>query len=244
MVLHLIDSFVLTQPSLYISALLLALRAMLQMDLPHLNVLTKIDNLASFPPLLFNLDFYADVQDLSYLLPQLDAERSGRATTDADSSEEPTSKFHALNKAVIELVEDFGLVAFETLAVEDKASMANLLRSVDRAGGYVFSGVHGAGANETVWEVAMREGVTMDVKDVQERWIDRREEFDELRRKEWEEEGKAWRREEDAREAAGNVAREHPPVAEDPNAELMEELRGLSGGDSGIKVVRKGPPER
>src|SRR4051812_16307323 len=74
-VLHLIDSFVLTQPSLYISALLLALRSMLQMDLPHLNVLTKIDNLNMYPDLPFNLDFYTEVQDLDYLLPHLDAER-------------------------------------------------------------------------------------------------------------------------------------------------------------------------
>ncbi|CRK27583.1 hypothetical protein BN1723_013986 [Verticillium longisporum] len=37
-VVHLSDSFCLTQPSLYISNLLLSLRAMLQMDLPHINV--------------------------------------------------------------------------------------------------------------------------------------------------------------------------------------------------------------
>merc|ERR1711981_879943 len=48
-VIHLTDSYVLTQPSLYISALHLALRSMLQMDLPHLNVLTKIDNLVNYP---------------------------------------------------------------------------------------------------------------------------------------------------------------------------------------------------
>jgi hypothetical protein len=68
-VLHLTDSYILTLPSLYISSLLLSLRAMLQMDLPHLNVLTKIDNLSNYPPLAFNLDFYTEVHDLRYLLP-------------------------------------------------------------------------------------------------------------------------------------------------------------------------------
>ncbi|KAK5239025.1 hypothetical protein LTR16_012387, partial [Cryomyces antarcticus] len=101
-----------------------------------------------------------------------------------------TSKFDGLNKAIVELVGDFSLVGFETLAVEDKRSMMSLLRAVDRAGGYAFGSAEGA--NDTVWQVAMREGgVVMDVKDVQERWIDRREEFDELERKEWEEEAKA-----------------------------------------------------
>ena len=63
-VVHLTDSIILSRPSLYVSSLLLALRSMLQMDLPHLNVLTKIDNLRNYPNLPFNLDFYTEVQDL------------------------------------------------------------------------------------------------------------------------------------------------------------------------------------
>ena len=74
-VVHLSDSFCLTQPSLYISNLLLTLRAMLQMDLPHINVLTKIDKVAGYDPLPFNLDYYTEVQDLNYLLPSLEAAR-------------------------------------------------------------------------------------------------------------------------------------------------------------------------
>lgn len=172
--LHLTDSYTLTLPSLYISTVLLSLRAMLQMDLPHLNVLTKIDKLANYAPLAFNLDFYTEVQDLSYLLPHL-------------AEESPVTrhaKFEGLNHAIVELVQDFGLVSFETLAVEDKKSMMTLLQAIDRAGGYAFGGAEGA--NDTVWQVAMREGMgTMDIKDVQERWIDNKDEYDELERKEW-----------------------------------------------------------
>ena len=151
---------------------------MLQLDLPYLNVLTKIDTLATYPPLPFNLDFYAEVQDLTYLLPHLEAERPANS-----------QKFAKLNSAIVELIESYGLVGFETLAVEDRQSMMLLLRAIDRAGGYVFGGPEGA--NDTVWQVAMREdAVTMDIKDVQERWIDRREEFDELERLQWAEERK------------------------------------------------------
>ncbi|ODH22786.1 hypothetical protein ACO22_05475 [Paracoccidioides brasiliensis] len=175
-VIHLIDSYNLTLPSMYISALLLSLRAMLQMDLPHINVLTKIDNLSNYPPLPFNLDFYTEVQDLSYLLPHL-KEESPRLMN---------SKFDALNLAIVELVQDFGLVGFETLAVEDKKSMMNLLHVIDRAGGYAFGSAEGA--NDTVWQVAVREGLgVMDIRDVQERWLDRKVEWDEKERKEWEE---------------------------------------------------------
>jgi hypothetical protein len=106
---------------------------MLQMDLPHLNVLTKIDKLASYGSLPFNLDFYTEVQDLSYLLPHLEQESILQG-----------SKFERLNKAVVELVESFGLVGFETLAVEDKRSMMHLLQVIDRAGGYAFGGAEGS----------------------------------------------------------------------------------------------------
>jgi GPN-loop GTPase len=179
-VIHLIDSYVLTLPSLYISALLLSLRTMLQMDLPHINVLTKIDNLSKYPDLPFNLDYYTEVQDLNYLLPYLSTESPMFA---------PEGKFAGLNRAVVELVEEFGLVGFETLAVEDKKSMVSLLQTIDRASGYAFGGP--AGANDTVWQVAVREGLgKTDVRDVQERWLDAKDEWDEKERKTWEEEAK------------------------------------------------------
>lgn len=213
-VLHLSDSYCLTMPSLYISNLILSLRAMLQMDLPHLNVLTKIDKISSYGPLPFNLDFYTEVQDLSYLLPHLQEESPVMAG----------SKFEGLNTAIVELVESFGLVGFETLAVEDKKSMLHLLQVIDRAGGYAFGGAEGA--NDTVWQVAMREGVTtMDVKDVQERWIDAKDDYDEAERKQWQKQAEAAKQ----AELAGDQ--------EDEDSELEE--MSLPPGGSSVKVVRK-----
>ena len=185
------------------------------MDLPHLNVLTKIDKLSSYGPLPFNLDFYTEVQDLSYILPHLAAENPVMRH----------AKFEGLNNAVVELVEDFGLVGFETLAVEDKRSMMTLLQAIDRAGGYAFGGAEGA--NDTVWQVAMREGMPgMTVGDVQERWIDRKEDFDELERQEREAEAKA---------------HETPSLTEDGGEEDsdMEEAGLVNAPDSGINVVRR-----
>ena len=154
---------------------------MLQMDLPQINVLTKVDNLSKYPELPFNLDFYTEVQDLNYLLPQLSMESPMFAED---------GKFAGLNRAIVSLVEEFGLVGFETLAVEDKKSMMSLLQTIDRASGYAFGGP--AGANDTVWQVAVREGLgKMDVRDVQERWLDAKDEWDEKERKDWEEEAKS-----------------------------------------------------
>ena len=183
------------------------------MDLPHLNVLTKIDKLHSYASLPFNLDYYTEVHDLSYLLPHMAAESPLMAN----------SKFEGLNRAIIELIEDFGLVGFETLAVEDKKSMMTLLHAIDRAGGYAFGGAEGA--NDTVWQVAMREGVpTMNIRDVQERWIDRREEFDEKERQAWEEESKA---------------RDAPSLTDDVGDDDDDEMEQIEHHfNSSVKVIR------
>ena len=218
MVVHLSDSFCLTQPSLYISNLLLTLRAMLQMDLPHINVLTKIDKVASYDPLPFNLDFYTEVQDLGYLQPYLEEE----------SPVLRSEKFGRLNQAIADLVENFALVRYEVLAVENKKSVMHLLRVIDRAGGYVFGGAEGA--NDTVWQIAMRnESSMMDVHDIQERWVDAKEEYDAAEQKEWEEQVE--------RQAGGEGAATPDLIPDDD-----DEFDGLPPPptqDSGVRVVRR-----
>jgi hypothetical protein len=174
-VVHLVDAHYITDPAKYISVLLLSLRSMLQLDLPHINVLSKIDILRDYGELAFNLDFYTEVQDLGYLLPLLE-------------QDERTKKYAKLNAAIVDLVESFSLVSFETLAVEDKKSMTHLLQAIDRAGGYAFGEAEGAG--DSVWAIAMRGGWAegMGARDIQERWIDHRDEYDEFERKKMEEE--------------------------------------------------------
>ncbi|KAI8261658.1 GPN-loop GTPase 2 [Colletotrichum sp. SAR11_239] len=216
-VVHLSDSFCLTQPSLYISNLLLSLRAMLQMDMPHINVLTKIDKVASYDSLPFNLDYYTDVDDLSYLIPYLEEE----------SPVMRNEKFGRLNEAVANMIESYGLVRFEVLAVEDKKSMMHLLRVIDRAGGYIFGSAEGA--NDTVWQVAMRnESSMLEVRDIQERWVDRKAEYDELERKEWEEQAKMQEEEPSGGQADQAMADSDPDFGD-----------MTVPADSGVKVVRK-----
>jgi Conserved hypothetical ATP binding protein. len=57
----------------FISALLLSLSTMLQLELPHINVLSKIDLMVHYGnKVQFGIDFYTEVLDLSYLLESLD----------------------------------------------------------------------------------------------------------------------------------------------------------------------------
>lgn len=66
-------------------------------------LLTNGRSACSLVALDFNLDFYTEVQDLSYL---------------ENALSQSSPRYTALNMAMCSLIEDFGLVGFETLAVE------------------------------------------------------------------------------------------------------------------------------
>ncbi|KAF9976623.1 GPN-loop GTPase 2 [Actinomortierella ambigua] len=156
---HLVDSHYCTDAAKYISVLLVSLKTMLQLELPHVNVLSKIDLIETYGRLPMPLDFYTNVADLSFLEYHL--------------NQDPfMAKFKQLNRALCDLVEDFGLVGFETLCIQDKASVTKVVRAIDKAGGYVFGGLEEA--NESIMMTAMRHASEWEadaVQDVQERYL-------------------------------------------------------------------------
>lgn len=222
---------------------------MLHLPYPIVNILTKLDNLAAVGggDLPFNLDFYTEVQDLSHFLPVLAAEQ-------ASSSLVNREKWDRLNEALIGLIEDHGMVGFETLAVEDRQSMASLLRAIDRASGYVFAGARAKDEEgrtlsdeASIWAQAMSTNYgQMEVRDVQERWIERKEEWDEIERKQWEEEARLAGAL-DGKNPAASVRRAEPSdvVGAEEEDELLAEQRkwmeeqAKKGQGGGTASVRK-----
>lgn len=196
---------------------------MIQMDMPHVNVLSKIDKVHAYDELPFNLEYYTDVDDLTYLTPHLEAE----------SPVLRSDKFGKLNEAIANMIESYGLVRYEVLAVENKKSMMHLLRVIDRAGGYVFGGAEGA--NDTIWAVTMRnESSMMDAVDIQERWIDNKEAYDQ-------EEQEAEEEQERIRQQQAMEIEQSQPAAPAPASGGMDPDFGdmTVPANSGIKVVRK-----
>jgi hypothetical protein len=102
-------------PAKYIAGSLAALSAMIQFELPHLNVLTKIDLVQN--PSHFEHGFV--VPDAHTLLTAIDA------STD--------SKFHKLNAAVSSLLDDYSMVAFVPLDITDEESIEACMLQVDIA---------------------------------------------------------------------------------------------------------------
>ena len=140
---HLVDSHYCSDAAKFMSVLLVSLTTMLKLELPHVNVLSKVDLIEQYGELPFSLDYFTEVLDLSYLCDCLDSSMGpgpgpAPAGRGCGASRGSASKYSKLNRAMAELVEDFSLVNFVTCAVEDKESMAGVLRLIDKANGYCF----------------------------------------------------------------------------------------------------------
>lgn len=119
---HLVDSHHCADPAKYVSVLLLSLsvsvsrgctsaraaawragadsgcKIMCHLELPHINVLSKVDLIEKQGPLHFGIEFYTEVGSLDVLLELLERD--------------PLQKrFAALNRAICGVVEDYAMVS-------------------------------------------------------------------------------------------------------------------------------------
>ncbi|XP_064445778.1 GPN-loop GTPase 2 isoform X2 [Mirounga angustirostris] len=89
----------------------------------------------------FNLDYYTEVLDLSYLLDHL-------------ASDPFFCHYRQLNEKLVQLIEDYSLVSFIPLNIQDKESIQRVLQAVDKANGYCF-GVQEQRSLEAMMSAAM-----------------------------------------------------------------------------------------
>lgn len=123
---NLIDSHYCSEPHKFISTLLLSLNTMLHLEFPHINVLSKADILKQHKEKLqFNLEFYTEVLDLSFLLDALD-------------NNPFYAKYKKLNEAIVSMVEGYGLVSYQLLDSNNPESLSRLLVMTDKANGFAF----------------------------------------------------------------------------------------------------------
>mmetsp|Transcript_19064 Transcript_19064/g.25121 ORF Transcript_19064/g.25121 Transcript_19064/m.25121 type:complete len:363 (-) Transcript_19064:15-1103(-) len=149
---NLIDAFHCSDAARFISATLLSLTTMLRLELPHVNVLSKVDLIESYGQLAFNMDFFTDVIELDRLLDYLQEDpipamfdvETEKLETEEESihKSKPQSKlqlrFNKLHRALCEIIEEFGLVSYWPLNIEDKETVGRILAQVDKSNGFVF----------------------------------------------------------------------------------------------------------
>ncbi|XP_014224889.1 GPN-loop GTPase 2 [Trichogramma pretiosum] len=125
---QLMDSHHCSDPGKYLSSLMVCTLSMLQLGMPHVNVMTKLDEMKLFSHKLdFNINFYTDVLDLKYLLDRL-------------NEDDTITEYRKLNESFVSLIEDYSLVSFHPLDISNKAMLLNVKNAIDKANGYVFGG--------------------------------------------------------------------------------------------------------
>lgn len=112
---YLLDAQFVTDVPKYIAGSMACLSAMMQLELPHVNVLTKVDLLKRN-----NVDFeHFLLPDAKLLESELNASMSDR--------------FRRLNTRVSKLIDEYSMVQFLPLDVSDEESVAMVLQHIDGA---------------------------------------------------------------------------------------------------------------
>lgn len=111
----LLDSMFVTNSSRFISGTLSCLAAMMQLELPHINVLTKCDLLGK------------DKKELDKLF------NPSMKEVLADLDETAVGKYKGLNRAMGELLTSYSLTAFLPLDLTNKESLTAVLSHADHA---------------------------------------------------------------------------------------------------------------
>ena len=183
---QLIDAHYCSDASKFLSAALLGTTTMLRLELPTVNVLSKVDLLAQYGQLNFNLDYYTDCYDLDRLVPFTDQSNLDTQTLqeeeEADLADDVeyqqarrqrqgsalSRKFTKLYTGLAEVIGDFGLLHFMPLDVSDAASVGRVLAQIDKANGYVFT--QQGNVSSDMFQCAIQQDSNYEVlADVQER---------------------------------------------------------------------------
>ena len=106
---------------------MLSLTALIGMDMPFINAISKIDLLKQFGRPDMNLSFYGSISGLHLLF------------FGEDSNETPfQKKYGKLSRSLCEVVDKFNLVGFCIVDIHDKVSMCNIIMQIDKANGYFY----------------------------------------------------------------------------------------------------------
>jgi len=114
--LFLVDSSFMVEGSKFISGTMAALSVMVNISIPHVNVLTKLD--------LLNAESRKQLERF--------VDPDTRRLMDSDGSRF-SERYRRLTAALARVVDEYGLVQYHTLELQDEASLGQLLAVVDNA---------------------------------------------------------------------------------------------------------------
>ena len=178
---QLIDSHHCMDVYKFISSALLSTTTMLRLELPAVNVLSKIDllktmyhntgndnddnnnnddNSMDIHGMPFNLDFFMECQDLDRLLPYLHQQQQQSSSSSsltyhqqeilendheyqlikmkAIHNNKFSKKYYKLHHELCDVINDFSLLSYIPLDINDAESVGRVVARIDKSNGYVF----------------------------------------------------------------------------------------------------------
>ncbi|RHZ43490.1 putative signal sequence-binding GTPase GPN3 [Aspergillus thermomutatus] len=129
---YLLESTFVVDKAKFFAGTLSAMSAMLMLEMPHVNILSKMDQVRDMVSRK-ELKRFVNV-DVNLLQ---DDEEDAEETAEGDPSSKETllsgGSFKRLNRAVGQLIDDFSMVSFLKLDVQDEDSVAAVLSHIDDA---------------------------------------------------------------------------------------------------------------
>lgn len=114
----LVDSQFMIEPSKFISGILTALSTMVNLEIPHVNVMTKIDLLSKKAKK--ELERYLEPELPVLLAEEFDDSRLSQ-------------KFKKLNSSIAKMIDDYSLVKFLPMDISDEDTIIDVLIQIDTA---------------------------------------------------------------------------------------------------------------
>jgi GTPase SAR1 family protein len=127
-VVNIVDSHYTNDASKFISVALNCLNSMIHLEMPHISVLSKVDLIQKYSKTDFGLDFYCDLLDLNYLVDKVN-----------EQNDPFLAKYKKLTAALAGVIEDYSLLSFIPLDVNNAKTVLRVLKSCDRANGYYLT---------------------------------------------------------------------------------------------------------
>lgn len=130
---YLLESTFVVDKAKFFAGTLSAMSAMILLEMPHINILSKMDQIKEMVTRRQLARFLnVDVQLLQEEEEQVQADTLP-LSSHSDSSTTGGRSFHQLNKAVAQLIDDFSMVSFLKLDVSDEDSVGAILSHIDDA---------------------------------------------------------------------------------------------------------------
>ncbi|KAK8831542.1 hypothetical protein WA577_000626 [Blastocystis sp. JDR] len=187
---NLVDSFYCSNPEVFISAGLTSLVTMINLELPSVNILSKIDLISKYGDVEYDLDYYTELPDMTRMLYGVDRKNRNldkSVPDDEDACDEEVfvkqakdpfqQRYRKLYWMLCDIIDDYGLLSYLPLDIQSPTSVQKIVDTIDKANGYsIFESVN---QNEMMSVYAKEDTKYADMVDeMNEKYVHHEDDFD------------------------------------------------------------------